>query len=545
MVNGIGNMTGSIKDLPIYQQYYDMYLAYNKERGTNISFDSWLQRTNYRQFFLQQVENYIETGNVNGGDGTNGNTLNVARYINNGNSAIYQSQDEETYYDFDFDAGTYTVYNGNEQVAQILGLDSDSNFDTISFGYKTAEIVDYTFGNLSDGQDTTQRGLTGGRYGNVTYNQKEFDIDYIMDALLMNPNDPQYQIAAQIFDELVATMDQWCPQEDLAELDSIAAQYGTNSVEYKEKLKEVLLKNLDQANEWIEGHEHLEFREDASVNLGVDGEGADGSATNNVPSYDKEILIENAGYGRAYAEGEWKGERDYNADSSDDPDYEKCKARARDYAEQLMVALVGQLQSQLGANWTPEMDKYVIRIKNDLLMDENYVYADLYEAGYADDYGEPIVNTKALTDEFLKRFDEMCKNGGKTNGEVAVDKAAKEADYKTLYGMDLNTLATQAGVKDTNVVPTGNNQYAEIKDKAYNSIIVPLKTKILAQMNGKNIPSDELNTLLEVAANAALANPKDWASTTNNYTYTIDSNKLIDIYENFVKQGIQSKGYAF
>lgn len=538
MVNGIGSMTGSIKDLPIYQQYYEMYLAYNKERGTNISFDSWLQRSNYRQFFLQQVENYIETGNVHGGDGVNGNTLNAAKYINNGNNSIYQSQDEETYYDFDFDNGTYTVYNSNEQVATVLGLDNGGNIDAISFGYKTAEIVDYTFGNLSDGQDKYTSAVSGGKYGNVTYSQKEFDIDYIMDALLMNPNDPQYQIAAEIFDELVTNMNQWCSQEDLAELDSVAARYGTNSVEYKSKLKEIILNNLDQAGEWVEGHEHVKFTNDASVNLGVEGEDAENA--NNIPEYDKEILIENSGYSREYHEGKWEGGKHYSGD-------EKGKALndAKNHAEPLMATIISQLQSQIGSNWTTEMDKYVIRIKNDLLFDKNYVTYHWDDEGWGNGWARGIVHTQKLTDEFLRRFDEMCKNSGKTDEEVAKDKEAKKADYQSLYNMDLNSVASKAGVKDTTVVPTGNNQYAEIQNKAYNSVITPLKTKIMEQMKGKNIPDSELNELLDAAATAALANPQDWASTSNSYTYTIDSDKLVDIYENFVKQGIQSKGYAF
>ena len=65
----------------------------------------------------------------------------------------------------------------------------------------------------------------------------------------MNPNDPQYQIAEGIFNDLVDNLYQWCPQSDIDALDEIAAQYGTESAEYKDKLKEVLLANLDQANE--------------------------------------------------------------------------------------------------------------------------------------------------------------------------------------------------------------------------------------------------------------------------------------------------------
>lgn len=552
MVDGIGSTTGSIKNLPVYQQYYQLYLEYNKERGTNISFDAWLQRTNYRQHFLQQVENYIETGNVNGGDGIKGNTLNSTKYLNNGNTSLYQSQDEETYYDFDFDSGTYTVYHGNKSILGLLGLDESQDVDTISFDYKTAEITNYTFGNLDDGQHSSSYNLGGGRFGNVKYTQKEFDIDYIMNALLMNPNDPQYQIASSIFNELVTNMHQWCPQSDLEELDAVAAEHGTNSTEYKEALKDVILKNLDQANEWIDDHDHVEFKNDVTVDLGSNnsdvennntGTNTDTNNQNASPVYHKDILIENIGINREYYEndGVWYSQKRYK----NGKEVEYAKDHAITHAQELMNKIINELKSQIGTNWTLEMDKYVIDIKNSLLYDTSYVTYHKEEDFWKDDWAHGIVYTRKLTDEFLKRFDEKCANGGKSNEEINKEKEAKKTDYKSLYDMDLNSIASDNQIKDVTVIPTSSNQYAEIQVKAENSIITPLKAQIKAKLASKNIPDKELEELLSQAGTAALANPSNWVTTDNNYSYTIDADKLIDTYEEYIKQGIKSMGYNF
>ncbi len=67
----------------------------------------------------------------------------------------------------------------------------------------------------------------------------------------------------------------------------------------------------------------------------------------------------------------------------------------------------------------------------------------------------------------------------------------------------------------------------------------------VSQMSGKGVDEAELEELLENAATDALANPNKWATTSNNYTYTINSNKLIDLFKDAVKTGIKAKGYEF
>lgn len=567
MVDGISGVnTGSIKDLPVYQQYYNEYLAHLRKYKSDISFEAYLTLEGKKEFFLQKVENYLEGG----GDSIQGNTISGSRYINNGNFSIYQSQDEDTYYEFDFNEGSYRVLHGKEEAAAALGIDGE-NIDTLTFGRRSAQATDYTFGNLEDGQDSSTSNVSGGLYGGVTYKKQEFDLDYIFNALLMNPNDPQYQIASDIFDDLVDNMKQWCPASDLAALDEIAAQYGTNSVQYKTKLKEVLLANLDQANEWIDGHSHVEFKQDTSFDpvSEADKAKADAAAAeaekNKVPEYDRRSVIENSGYYADYQfntmkKGGWK---------KGDSRSEDAHRSALEQMEPIINALINSLKAQLGDQWTSEMDNIALKVKRELLdgyfqttdesicNDEKIKKSDVWattdcKTRWGHRQYEAIVSVKNLTDAFFTKFDAICKNGGKTDAEVAAEKkaaeekAAKEkAGYQTLYNMNMKSVGSEAGVRDVTVVPTSNNQYAEIQEKAQNDIIKPLKNKIKEKLKNSNIPESELDRILTYAEETALANPSNWASTSNNYTYTISSSKLIELFQDAVKSAVKSKGYDF
>lgn len=575
MVDGISGVnTGSIKDLPVYQQYYKDYLEYNKACGTNLSFDAYLLLKGRKDYLLQQVENYLEGG----GDGINGNTLNGMKYVNNGNSSIYQSQDEDTYYEFDFNDGSYRILHGKDEAAAALGL-SGENVDSLKFGFRTVEATDYTFGSLEDGQDSSTSNVSGGLYGGVTYTKQEFDLDYIFNALLMNPNDPQYQIASQIFDDLVDNMKQWCPEDipdsdlDLAGLDECAAQYGTNSEEYKKLLKKVLLANLDQAKEWAE-HSHLEFNPEVSFDPTNGTDGTDGTngtngeqQENKAPEYDRTEVLKGTSLYSSYQAnnnicGSWheKGKR------------EETWAQAHQDGVAMMQSYIAELESalkaQIGDAWTPEMNKYLSKVEDHLIngyletrdqgicdngriKNNNYWAASDCKSGGAGD-ARAVISIRNLCDEFFREFDKICKNGGKTDAEVAAEKkaaeekAAKEkAGYKSLYEMDMKSVGSEAGVKDVTVVPTSNNQYAEIQEKAQTDIINPLKNKIKEKLKNSNIPEAELDRILTYAEETALANPSNWASTSNNYTYTISSSKLIELFQNAVKSAVKSKGYDF
>ena len=204
MVQGVGatgDSGGSLNNLLEYQVYYPQYQQYQKNHPeSTLNFEGWLIMKGKMAYFNQQTENYVESGgrNFTDGDGINGNTLATGRHISSAGGAIYQAEDDETYYQFDWDTGDYRVLHGNDEIAAELGVPEGTSVDMIDFGYGTAQITDITFGGLDDGQDTTNYKLNG-IYGNITVTDQEFDIHYIMNALLMDPSDPQYQIANNVF----------------------------------------------------------------------------------------------------------------------------------------------------------------------------------------------------------------------------------------------------------------------------------------------------------------------------------------------------------
>ena len=120
--------------------------------------------------------------------------------------------------------------SSTDEVASAIGLPEGTTIDMIEFGFRSAVITDITFGGLDDGQDTTNYRVNS-VYNGITLTDQEFDIHYILNALLMDPSDPQYQIAKDVFDELCANINQWLPDSDLEMLNDIAEQYGTNSAE--------------------------------------------------------------------------------------------------------------------------------------------------------------------------------------------------------------------------------------------------------------------------------------------------------------------------
>ena len=532
MVQGIGSTGsgsgGSIKDLSAYQTYYPMYEAYCQSVDDNLSFEAWLIMKGYIKNFNQQVENYIETGNEKRGDESK-NTIDSNHHVSNGTGALYQSVDDDTYYEFDWESGTYKVITDKEDIADALGMPSGHNIDMINLGYMNAEITDITFGNLDDGQNSTTRDLYG-NYANVSYTQQEFDIHYILDALLMNPNDPQYQIAKEIFDELCASTSQWLPDSDLEELNQIAEEFGVNSAEYKTRLQEILLANLDQAQEWV----------------------ADVSS-----AYDKNSILNDSGVLSEYTKGTWISELNRYCDNGRDTGRtnDAAKADAIDYATNILNSIEATLITQLGEKCTEEVKNYIAQAKTTALGNQSWLSTEWKGAflskkrGY---YGK--CNTKALVDAFFAEFDALCKNNGKTSEEVAAEQQAAQQQaeqqkevYKTLYETDMFAAAEEAGVdkdEDISVVLTDNST-TRIKEKALEEVLQPLMNQIKSKLSGKGMSDSEIEKILDGIATTTLSKTSQWASTSNYSTYTIDTEKLISIFESDVKSAVKAKGYSF
>lgn len=582
MVQGVGGAgaSGSIKDLTEYKLYYPMYQKYNKDNDRNLSFEAYLTLKGYIKHFNQQVENYLETGSNNIDDGTSGNTISDERHISGGNTAIYQSQDEETYYEFDYEKGEYRIIQGKEEIANALGLPDTADFDRIKFGAGSVQFYDYTFGGLDDGQDSKNYGVAG-RFGNVSLTKQEFDIDYILNALLMDPSDPQYNIAKGIFDDLCASVSQWLPDSDMDDLNKTAAEFGTESAQYKAMLKEVLINNLDQAQEWIDDHTHVKnvnggslFPEnpDGTEKPGG-GEGGNKPDTPKIPSTDRLSAISNTS-----SYGNYNGNKSISVSDYGKGDEMKADgiaeftAQARSILSEQANAIRSQMQAKMG----DEYDEALVNQYLDKAMVATISQFTGY-VNYRDDYGDGgnyhtndndfnlvfakrtknkgriCYNVKNLINYFYDQFDSLSVNNGKTNAEVeaekkaAEEKKAKETEaFKTLYNMNMKSTAQEAGVdpnKDIQVVNVASA--SEIQSKAESQILVPLKTKIKQKLAGKGMSDADINTILDNSAKAALADCTDWSTTNNNFVYTINTDKLISRFESNVKTMVKNKGYNF
>lgn len=563
MVQGVGptgNNSGSMSDIYLYNMYKKEWETYRKNHPeSSMSFEDYLQMKGYLNYFNQQVENYVETGSTLQGDGQSGNTLSTSRMVANQTSSIYQGEDEETYYEFDYDSGTYRKIEGKEDVAKALGLSSEQNVDTIVFGYDSVAITDYTFGNLDDGQDSSSYRVNG-KYSNVTLVNQEFDIHYILNALLMDPTDPQYQIAKGVFDDLCAHASQWLPDTDMDELDAVAAEYGTNSAEYKAKLQEILLKNLDQAQEWVEEHTHVKntsasgsLIENDTTTDGTGGtDGTDGSenTTGTIPDYDKSSVLNSAGLLADYTNNTiWQSEKVNRSGKSQEECRSQALAKSSAYAESVLSQVESTLIAQLGDQCTEEIQKYIAKAKQTALENKSWQSTEWHSAMLNKNKGfTSTCEVRTLVDIFFNEFNTLCQNKGKTNAEVeaekkaAEEKAAREKSaYQSIYNTDYQSLASEVGAnKDIQVVNASSA--AEIQAKAESEILNPIKNKIIAQYAG-TITASDLQNMLDNAATAALSDCTEWASTTNNYVYNIDSSLLISKFQENVKTIIQNKGY--
>lgn len=554
--------TISIKDSPVYQNYYNKYQNYLKKEHSNISFEGYLSLIDGRKAFLQGLENFLEG---NGGDGIKGNLLNQYKYTTLGNSSLYQSVDDETFYDFDFDNGTVTIYDDISDVAELLGLDGE-NVDTLEISISGVKATDYTFGNLDDGQDSTTTKKNSGKYG-VTFETQEFDLHYILDVLLQNPDDPQYQIACEIFEELNANLTQWLPDEAYDEIIRCEEQYGVDSVEYKALLKELILKYLDDAQEWREDHSHVEYNPQTSTNTGSTSSSGttstDSTTTNEVPEYNKNNVIYGSGYSSYYSSetnllGEWDGAGDTATTKT------KATNQMLAEAENLFNALANSLKSQIGSAWTAEMDSYLVTIKGELIkllyipengkVDENIIdNGQVKSASYIGGLDlkkhntyRYVIDVQKFCDKFFELFDAMCKSGGKTQEEIDAEKeeqAKYDAGYNSLYNMDFGKEAKDAGIQSTYTVVLHYEDGIEPAIDKAEEILDDLKAQIRSELKGK-VPEDKLDDILENATDNALSNYAEWLSDSgNDVNYVINTENLISEFEANVKAQLEEMGY--
>lgn len=570
MVQGVGaaGNSGSISNMVEYQVYYSQYQQYKKNNPeSKLGFEAWLEMSGKLDYFTQQTENYVESGeqNYTTGDGIDGNTVSGGSHLSKGSGAIYQSDDDETYYQFDWATGDYRVMTSTDEVASAIGLPEGTTIDMIEFGFRSAVITDITFGGLDDGQDTTNYRVNS-VYNGITLTDQEFDIHYILNALLMDPSDPQYQIAKDVFDELCANINQWLPDSDLEMLNDIAEQYGTNSAEYKAVLQDVLLSNLDQANEWVEDHSHvvnntasLEELGSTDGTDGTDGTGSsDGSESDgdNV-EYDKNAVLNGSGLSGRYNNNEmWHGNwHKKDLDASYNDGITEMTTILNNLVNALSIELGDQYTDEVAANAQQAMNAVLggfVITEDEGIIDDQKIKNSEYWAG-TDRKGVnarkscAVVSVKGTIDKFFEVFDSLC--GNKTEEQKAAEAQAaeeqaarEEAAFKEMYNMDMHSVAAEADADD-DVQVVNVSSASEIQAKAESEILEPLMEKVRSKLQGKGISDADITSALQQCAEYALSYTSDWAATTNNYVYTIYADKLIDKFEEAVKALVQNKGY--
>lgn len=569
MVNGINSLANS----DTYNFHYQQYLDMKKHYGADLTFQQYLDLTNVgSDFAMQRMENHLETGDANKGDGIDGNNLNNNRHVSsatNQNGQMFQTEDKEGYFEVDWDTGAVSYTNDKKEAAAALGLDTDNcDFDTIVFGYGTAEITDFVFNGLDDGQDRTEYNVNG-LYKNIQYAVQEFDPCYILDSSLQNMSDPEYQKALHNWEYLSATASQWMSDSDLAKL----AELEPNSAEYKQALIDIILSKLDQSSSFTD-HDHVKNTGNEGT---VDGGNDSGNGTDNTEppkadytGYDKDKLISNTSLYGDYLGNKSTDCSSYGSKSETQSEgIANFTVQAKAKLSEIGASLQTQLKAELGdaydaatvSDYIEKSIRSTIKhftsdiptLSKDYGNNANYHTRDsdftLVFARRKNNAGRITYNNKNLIDYFLKEFDAMAASGGKTTEEVNKENAEKDklkADYKTFYNTNIKSASMGVpNIKSEYTVPMMGGNY---KEEAQNKVLTPYANKIISTVKGKcpNLSEAQIKAIVDKAMNNTISDDS-WLTTNGNIsnggTYSINTDKLLDSFAQNIKDAIVSAGY--
>ncbi len=563
MVDGVNY---SLANSETYQYHYEQYLKMKKAYGPDLTFQAYLSlQCSGSDYAMQRMENYVESGNPNRGDGIDGNTLSNNRTVyssTNKNGQMYQTEDMEGFYEIDWDTGNMNYTTDKNAAAGMLGLDTSSvDFDTIVFGAGTAQVTDFVFSGLDDGQQREEYDLKG-MYKNIEYAVQEFDPCYILNSSLQNMSDPEYQKALNNWEYLQATITQWMSEADMEKL----AELDPSSNEYKQALIDIILDKLDQTNSFTD-HEHVQSTagiDESGNGEQIIGPGDTGSAeTDEEFDYDKTQAIKDAGIYHEYLTGyNWSGEwyeKDHHTAG------ERANMDALEYMEPIINNLINALKSQAGSSWNSEMADCAEKAKDELLqgffitknedicddgrIKQSGVWAttDCKRSGGSDK--RAVVNIKNLADAFFKKFDALCENGGKTQEEVKEEQQENDRlrnDLQTFYNFNIKSSSLGVtGVKSEYTIPMISGNY---KQEAQNKVLTPYANKIVSAVKGKcpNLTTAQIQGIVDRAMSATL-NDDSWVTAVGNIsnggTYHIDTDKLLDSFAENIRAQIVNAGY--
>ena len=565
MVDSIGSMANN----SYYQTLYKNYQAALAQRGgSGLSFQMYLRQLNVDyDTVMQGFENVIETGDARYGDGTDGNTLSTNRYVNGANNTqMYQTEDLEGYYEIDWNSGEYKHITDTQTAAAALGLDTETyNFDTIVLGQNSAEVTDFVFSDLSDGQQR-QEYTVNGSYRNITYAVQEFDPCYILDSALQDATDEEYQKALNNWEYLSATVTQWISESELEALNALEP----NSAEYKQALIDIILDKLDQTGSFGD-HTHVENVNGSNPIDDVAGSGSDvndDSTTENVPlEYDRDIVLSNTSIYGDYVANRCATTSAYGSKSDVlSEGIANFTAEAQSKLTELGNALKAQLQVEMGDAYdSAKIDEYVEKailstinhftsevptLSKDYGVGGNYRTRDtdftLTYSRRKNNSGRITYNIKNLCNYFLDEFDTMYANNGKTADELEAEAQEREklkGDYEKFYNYDVKT-AEVSNVKSEYTVSMIGGNY---KTDAENNVIAPYKEAAIKAIKEKcpKIDDSQIENIINAAAEAAL-NETSWITMNGNIstggTYTINTDKLLDEFNAKIKEAIKASG---
>lgn len=552
MVDSVGSMANN----SYYQTLYNNYLELKKTMGGELSFQSYLRKLNVDySTVMQGFENVIETGDARKGDGVDGNTISNSRHVNGeNNTQMYQTEDQEGFYDINWDTGEYKYMTDTQEVAKTLGLDTDNyQFDTIVFGAGSAEVTDFVFSNLSDGQQREEYTVNGS-YRNITYAVQEFDPCYILDSALQDATDEEYQKALNNWEYLSATVTQWITDAELEALNELEP----NSAEYKQALIDLILEKLDQTQSFGD-HTHVENKNavDAIENITGTETGVTDSESGTVPEYDRSQVMYNSSISNDYTSGVSR------ATDTRSEDKQKVKSEALSMAQSDLNAAASALKAQLGDQLTDAMSAYIDKaIQNTLqYLSDNTTQWQCggdYRMSTTDDrlgYGDRhdgkdkvrgVYNVQAVVNHFFDEFNTLCANNGKSSAEVQAEAEEKErlkGEYQTFYNYNVKTASVSGTKSEYTVSMTGGNY----KNDAKNNVIDPYKEAAIKAIKQKcpNISESQIEKIINAAAESTLSKTS-WVTTNGNIatggTYTINTDKLLDEFNAQIKAAIKASG---
>lgn len=196
---------------------------------------------------LQQIENHIEGSDANG-NGKDGDLLSWDKYLESNdkkNDLLFQSSDNKTYTNVNFNAGTYDIMD-EKGFTEKLGMSWENGkpYDAFEINQNKINFYDFVFGGVGDGnQMNTEINLTqfdNARWGLQNYTIREVDTSYWNKATDYTNN--ENLLSKDSLRVIMQSIPQWMTEQIKNQLSA----YKEGSPEYIAKFYAAAIKIMDQ-----------------------------------------------------------------------------------------------------------------------------------------------------------------------------------------------------------------------------------------------------------------------------------------------------------